>query len=221
MMKLCKLEPSQRVKERWLCYLENGDILRVTEREVVSFALYAGMELSDEVLTALEQAAGESKARAKALDLLSHKPLSRKELVDKLTAKPPRRRDGTEKPPAATAEQAEAVADWLTELGYLNDAEYARTVARHYSAKGYGERRVRDELYRRGVPRALWEEALSESREAEEGIDAFLEKRFRGRVPDQKELKRASDALARRGYRWNEIREGLNRFCDADIGIDD
>lgn len=201
--------------------MENGELLRVTEREVVSFALYAGMELSPELLRELEQAAGESKVRAKALDLISHKPLSRRELTDKLTAKLPRGRDGTEKPPVATAEQAERVADWLTELGYLNDAEYARTVVRHYSAKGYGERRVRDELYRRGVPRELWEEALSESREAEEGIDAFLEKRFRGKSPDQKELKRASDALARRGYRWNEIREGLNRFCDADIGIDD
>lgn len=220
-MKLCKLEPSQRVKERWLCFLENGEILRVTEREVVAYSLYAGMELSPETVETLSRAAGESQARGKALDLIARKPMSRKELVDKLTAKPPRGRDGTEKQPIATAEQAEEIADRLTELGYLNDAEYARTVVRHYSAKGYGERRVRDELYRRGVPRELWEDALEECRAPAEGVDAFLEKRFRGKNPDQKELKRASDALARRGYSWNEIREGLNRLYQADIGIDD
>lgn len=220
-MKLCKLEPSQRVKERWLCFLENGEILRVTEREVVSFALYAGMELSPAVLEELTAAAGESKVRAKALELISRKPMSRKELTDKLTTRPPRGRDGKEREPVATAEQAEEVAQRLTELGYLNDAEYARTVVRHYSGKGYGERRVRDELYRRGVPREYWEEALEECREPEDGIDAFLEKRFRGRTPDQKELKRASDALLRRGYRWNEIREGLNRLYDMQIDEDD
>ncbi|MDE6108467.1 MAG: RecX family transcriptional regulator [Oscillospiraceae bacterium] len=211
-MKITKLEPSQHVKERWLCYLEDGSLLRVTENEVVAFGLYAGMELSPARLGELQRSAGESKVKSKALDLIAHKPMSRKELVDKLTAKPPRKRDGTEREPVATPEQAHEVADWLEDLGYLNDAEYARTVAQHYSAKGYGERKVQDELFRRGVPRQYWPEAMEEAGEPEEGIDAFLEKRFRGRTPDQKELKRASDALARRGYRWNEIREGLNRY---------
>ena len=79
-------------------------------------------------------------------------------------------------------------------------------------AKGYGDRKVQDELFRRGVPRQYWPDAMEEAQEPGEGIDAFLEKRFRGRTPDAKDLKRASDALARRGYNWNEIREGLNRY---------
>ena len=211
-MKIMKLEPSQRVKDRWLCHLEDGSILRVTENEVVSFALYSGMDLSPERLEELQRTAGESRARGKALDLIARKPVSRKELVKKLTAKPPRKKDGTEREPIATQEQAETVADWLEDLGYLNDREYANTVVRHYSAKGYGDRKLRDELFRRGVPRELWTEVLEEAQEPEDGIDTFLQKRFRGGTPDQKDLKRAADALARRGYNWNEIREGLNRY---------
>ena len=211
-MKIMKLEPSQRVKDRWLCHLEDGSILRVTENEVVSFALYSGMDLSPERLEELQRTAGESRARGKALDLIARKPVSRKELVKKLTAKPPRKKDGTEREPIATQEQAETVADWLEDLGYLNDREYAKTVVRHYSAKGYGDRKLRDELFRRGVPRELWTEVLEEAQETEDGIDTFLQKRFRGGTPDQKDLKRAADALARRGYNWNEIREGLNRY---------
>ncbi len=211
-MKIMKLEPSQRVKDRWLCHLEDGSILRVTENEVVSFALYSGMDLSPERLEELQRTAGESRARGKALDLIARKPVSRKELVKKLTAKPPRKKDGTEREPIATQEQAETVADWLEDLGYLNDREYAKTVVRHYSAKGYGDRKLRDELFRRGVPRELWTEVLEEAQEPEDGIDTFLQKRFRGGTPDQKDLKRAADALARRGYNWNEIREGLNRY---------
>ena len=211
-MKIMKLEPSQRVKDRWLCHLEDGSILRVTENEVVSFALYSGMDLSPERLEELQRTAGESRARGNALDLIARKPVSRKELVKKLTAKPPRKKDGTEREPIATQEQAETVADWLEDLGYLNDREYAKTVVRHYSAKGYGDRKLRDELFRRGVPRELWTEVLEEAQEPEDGIDTFLQKRFRGGTPDQKDLKRAADALARRGYNWNEIREGLNRY---------
>ena len=211
-MTIVKLEPSQHVKERWLCWLEDGSLIRVTENEVVAFALYSGMELSDEARDRLEKAAGRSAVRSKALDYISHRPMSRKELIDKLTAKPPRKRDGTEREPLATPEEATEVADWLEGLGYLNDAEYAKTLARHYSAKGYGDRKVQDELFRRGIPRQYWPEAMEEAQEPREGIDAFLEKRFRGRAPDAKDLKRAADALARRGYNWGEIREGLNRY---------
>lgn len=217
-MKIAKLEPSQHVKERWLVWLDDGSLIRITENEVVAFALYAGMEISDELYDRLTEAAGRSAVRAKALDYIAARPMSRKELTDKLTARRPRGKDGRERPPLATPEQAVEAADWLEDLGYLNDAEYAKTVARHYSAKGYGDRRVRDELFRRGIPRQYWEEALLETQSPEDGVDDFLRKRFRGRVPDQKELKRASDALARRGYRWDEIREGLNRYG---AGIED
>ena len=44
-----------------------------------------------------------------------------------------------------------AIADRMEELGFLNDAAYAAQVVRYYSAKGYGERKLRDELYRRGI----------------------------------------------------------------------
>ena len=118
--------------------MEDGSCIRVTENEVVSFALYTGMEISDELYDRLTESAGRSAVRGKALDLISSRPMSRKELIEKLTARRPRGKDGRERPPFATAEQAGEVADWLEELGYLNDAEYARTVARHYSAKGYG-----------------------------------------------------------------------------------
>ena len=211
-MVIVKLEPSKHVKERWLCWLEDGSCIRVTENEVVAFALYSGMTVSDELYDRLTKAAGKSAVRSKALDYISTRPLSRKELIDKLTARRPRGKDGRERPPIADPEQAAEAADWLEELGYLNDAEYAKTVVRHYSAKGYGERKLKDELFRRGVSREHWEEALEEAQPPEDGVDAFLERRFRGRIPDQKELKKASDALARRGYRWDEIREGLNRY---------
>ena len=40
----------------------------------------------------------------------------------------------------------------------------------------------------------------------------MVEKRLRGRTPDRQELKKLSDALARRGYRWGEIHEALRRY---------
>lgn len=215
-MRISKLSPSARVKGRWLVCLEDGDLIRVGERQVADFSLYAGMELDEEGLRALREAAREGALREKALNYLSARPLSRHELVKKLSAPP---KAGAEEDFDREAAQAgaESVADWLEGLGYLNDGEYAKTLARHYAAKGCGARKIRDELFRRGVPREYWDGALEEAEGPEEAIDAFLQKKLAGRAPDRKELKRAADALARRGYRWDEISAGLRRYGAEDM----
>ena len=200
-MVIQELKPSRHVEGRWLAVLEDGSILRVGEGEVVEFALYAGKELSEEETERLQDAAHRSGLKSKAIELLMRKPQSRKELGRKLREW------------EATDEEIEAICDRMEELGYLNEPEYAGRIVRHYAAKGFGERKIRDELYRRGVPRELWDEALEQIEEEDNAaaIDAFLEKKLKG-SHDPKDVKRASDALARRGFPWPEISDALRRY---------
>ena len=146
---------------------------------MLDFSLHAGLELDDAAADRLLAAARKGRLREKALALLTARPMSRRELIDRLTACPRDR----EKPPLADEVQAAETADWLERLGLLNDAEYARTVVRHYSAKGYGPYKIRDELYRRGVARELWEDALAETADPCAAIDAFLVGHQRGAPP--------------------------------------
>lgn len=199
-MVIRELKPSKRVAGRWLAVLENGSILRVGENEVVDFALYAGKDLTGEEEQKLQEAARRSGLKEKALALLSRKPQSRRELERKLVQW------------EAGEEEISAICDRMEELGYLNDSEYARVVVRHYSTRGFGEKRLRDELYRRGIPRELWEAALNEAADTAPAIEAFLRKKLLGKTPDQKELQKLSAALARRGYAWSDIRDALSRY---------
>ena len=194
-----ELKPSRHVEGRWLAVLEDGSILRVGEGEVIDFALCAGKELSDEEAERLQAAARRSGLKAKAIELLMRKPQSRRELGRKLAEW------------EATPGEAETICDRMEELGYLNEEEYAGRIVRYYAAKGFGERKIRDELYRRGIPRELWDEALAQIEDSSGAIDAFLEKKLRG-SRNPKEVKKASDALARRGFSWSEISEALRRY---------
>ena len=188
-MVIQELKPSKRVRGRWLAVLEDGSLLRVGEGEVIQFALCAGRELTEEEAERLQAA-----VRTGGL-------MSRRELERKLESW------------EAAPEEATAICGRLEELGFLNDALYAEQVVRHYSAKGYGLRKLRDELYRRGVPRELWDEALERAEDPAEAIDAFLAKKLGDTPPeDRRAWKRASDALARRGYAWSDISEGLRRY---------
>lgn len=205
-MRIEELKPSKHVPGRWLAVMEDGSILRVGEGEVVDFALYAGKELTQEEAQTLTAAARRSGLKEKTLELLTRKPMSRKELERKLSDW------------EAGEEETAVLCDRMEELGFLNDAAYAVQVVRHYSQKGCGEHKLRDELYRRGVPRELWEDALAQAADPADAIDAFLQKKLAGKQPDRKEWKKVSDALVRRGYGWEEISAALRRYGAEEDG---
>lgn len=221
-MKIAKLEPSQHKTGRWLVWFEDGSLLRVGEGDVVALSLYEGKELDGQESEALTAAAEHSKLNERAVELLSARAMSRKELVDKLTAPTRRKKPGEDAPapdPDELAREREALrlcaeetADRLAQLGLLDDGEYARTVVRRYSAKGYGVRKLRDELYRRGVPRAYWEDALAQAEPGEDTLDEMVRRRLRGAEPTRENLKKTSDYLARRGFGWEEISAALRRY---------
>ena len=138
--------------------------------------------------------------RERALRLLDKRDYSRKMLLDKLTEKGAEESDALE------------VVDWLCEIGAVSDARYAELLVRHYAGKGYGPRRIRDELFRRGIEKDLWEEALSAMPEAEETVCRLLSGKLRGTACTPEDIRRAQNTLLRRGYSWEEIRTALERY---------
>lgn len=204
-MVIQELKPSQRVQGRWLAMLEDGSILRVGQQEIADFALYAGRELTEEEAAALTAGLRSRQMRERALELLSRKPQSRRELTRKLNEW------------GAGPEEADAVCDRMEELGYLNESAYAARIVEVYSARGFGEKKLRDELYRRGVPREEWDEALARVEDSTQAIDDFLQKKLTGWTGDRKQLQKVTAALARRGFSWSDIRDALARY---ETGID-
>ena len=83
-MVIQELKPSKRVQGRWLAVLEDGCILRVGEKEVVDFSLYAGKELGVDEAEALRSAARSSGLKEKTIGMLARKPMSRREAEQKL-----------------------------------------------------------------------------------------------------------------------------------------
>ena len=110
-------------------------------------------------------------------------------------------------------EHAQEAVQWLQELRLLDDRQAAEQIVRSGLSKGYGPARIRQMLYEKRIPKELWQEVLADLPEADEAIDHFLNKRFRGKTPDRAECKRATDALLRRGHSWSDIRRALERYA--------
>ena len=176
-----------------------GEEIKTTLNLVTDLRLYSGRELDGEELKELRAASASALARNRAMELLSRRPMSEKELIDKLIRK------------GEDEETAADCARWLRENGFLNDESYAAAVARHYAAKGYGPGRVRAELSRRGVDRELWDGTIAAMPENSEKMDRFIAARLTD-PEDREQVRKVSAALYRRGYSWEEIRSALRRF---------
>lgn len=181
-------------------YLEGGDLLRVTESELLHFGLYVGLDISPQTVVELRAAGLTSQTRIRAANMIGARPLSKKELQKKLCEK------------GASEDDASDAAEWLEQIGALDDRSYAALLACHYSAMGYGAARLRDEMHRRGVPRELWDEALSSAPEASIVIDRVIAQKTKGKSLDEKEKKKLSDMLLRRGFSWGEVKSALARM---------
>ncbi len=202
-MKIIELKASTKVKGRILVKLEEGTILRVSEQEILNFNLFEGKEISIEEAQELEQSGSTSALKTKAYDLISRKPLSRRDLSKKLQQW------------EASEEEIEEICDRFEELSLLDDEEYAKMLARHYHRKGYGEKKITQEFFQHGIDRDLWEEALAQLSPNEEAIDKFIAQKAKGNALEEKEVKKISAALGRRGFSWSEIREGLQRYDES------
>lgn len=201
-MRIERLEPSRRKKGRILAFLEDGSILKLTERELLAHGLRAGDELSEEQIAQLQRSFGESNAKAEGAAMLGRRAMSRADVEKKLREK------------GASERESSYAVEWLDAIGALDDAAYAAMLVRHYSARGYGAARWREELRRHGIERELWEEAMEAAPESGEIIAQFLRSRRYGQHSDEKETKRMTDALLRRGFSWSEIKSAMREYTD-------
>ena len=201
-MRIEEVKKSERKKGIFLVKLEDGDILRITEEELLRFGLRAGMELDEEALEAVKASMRASSAKVTAANMIGSRALSKRELTKRLVRR------------GSSASDAQAAADWLEDIGAVDDAGYAAALARHYGEKGYGPARVREELRRRGVDREKWDEALEELPDQTETLDRLIQKKCRGDLSDRREVRRVSESLMRRGFSWSEVKAALRRYTE-------
>jgi regulatory protein len=151
--------------------------------------LVEGAVFSPEQLDRARIAGERPLAIGRALNLLGYRARSEAELRERL------RRYGY------VEETIEGVVLRLEELGYVDDAEFAREKA-HEKARRYGPRRVSVELKKSGVGEDLVREVVDEEfagRSEVEEARAAAARRYNGRGSDA-EARRVYGFLVRRGY---------------------
>ena len=191
---LLKTTPD-RTGRYWIT-LETGKKMALYRQTVEDFALYSGKELSDEEWKSLQDHAGQMSAKMRAVRIVSASSVSKRDLEDRLVRK------------GEDPDQAKQAVQWMEDLHLVNDRNTAEQVVHSCISKGYGLQRAKQALYEKRIPKEYWDEVLEDYPDQMDKILSFLRSRL-DEDSDDREVKKAIDALLRRGHGYCTIREAL------------
>lgn len=192
---------------RYLVKLDDGSVLRLYRQTVEDYGLYTGKELSDEQMADLRRDAGKMSAKMRAVRIVAASSVSKDDLRQRLVRK------------GEDPDQAAEAVDWMADLKLIDDAQTAQQLVSRCAARGYGIAKAKQVLYEKRIPKAYWEDALADYPDQSEHILAFLRSRL-GSDADERQRKRAMDALLRRGHSYQEVRSVM-RQLDYDVFPED
>ena len=196
-MKVESLKTAPDRAGRYWVTFDDGSKMGLYRQTVEDFALYSGKELDEQEAEALRTATGQMSAKMRAVRIVSAASVSRRDLEARLVRK------------GEDPQQAKEAVAWMEDLHLVDDRATAEQVVSSCISKGYGLMRAKQALYEKRIPKEYWDEALADYPDQTEKITAFLKSRLDA-DSDEKQVRRAVDALIRRGHSYGTIRRALD-----------
>lgn len=196
-MKVESLKTAPDRAGRYWVTFDDGSKMGLYRQTVEDFALYSGKELDEQEAETLRTAAGQMSAKMRAVRIVSAASVSRRDLEARLVRK------------GEDPQQAKEAVAWMEDLHLVDDRATAEQVVSSCISKGYGLMRAKQALYEKRIPKEYWDEALADYPDQTEKITAFLKSRLDA-DSDEKQVRRAVDALIRRGHSYGAIRRALD-----------
>ena len=185
-------------------HIDGEYFLTVDNGYLAELGVFNGMDVDCEDIERLRVDIGVRRAYNKAVDLLSRRDHSRKELLDKLRQK-------------GYGEYAVEAIEKLNDYGYIDDRRFAQIFAEELvRLKSYGKKRVEQELYRKGIERDIICEVISECDFPSEKLAEIIERKYSRYLNDEKGVNKTVNALLRLGYTYTEIRDAIREITDRE-----
>jgi regulatory protein len=202
---------SPRKEGRFDLMLDGKDRGLVSLELIDRYQLRIGVELDDARRAEIDEGIATLATYDRALNMLAANPRSERELRRRLVQK------------GEPEARVDAALARLVASGVVNDETFARQFTRsRVLGRGASRRRVRDELFKRGVSGQAAAQAIAEVFEDEQVdetalVEAAARKKLRGlgSVDEVTRRRRLYAFLMRRGYDSAQIRDAIVRVVGA------
>lgn len=195
-MQITKVAPAAKTPGRYNIFVDGQYSFSLDELQLVQAGLHSGLAIDEEQLAKFRNESEFGKNYIRAIDLISRRLRSEKEIRDYARRK------------SWTADNTERVIERLKARGYLNDKVFAESFVRaRQNAGKYSRRRIELDLRRKGIADSIVKEVLHDEVSDTDALRKLIAKRVK-RYDDPAKLKAY---LLRAGFNYDDI----NREIDA------
>jgi len=205
-MKITAIETQKKNKNRCSVFIDGEFVFGMLETDAYLLGLKEGNEISPDELLKLKESVVLTDAKNLALKYLSYSMRTKREVVTKL------------KTYEFSEELIHEVIDFLEQHRYLDDTNYAEKYIAEKLKAGYGEWRIKQELFRRGIDAEIINSCLEENEEdATEKILSLLERKIKSETEEEfnkKERQKIYNFLNSRGFGYDDTKSALRLYWE-------
>ena len=198
-MRITNLKPS--TKGNIILYTDDKYVCHLHPEIVVKYGLFVNKNIDIDFINELIEESNLHYANQKALNLISYKERSKKELIEKLSK-------------SFDDISATKIADKMENLGLVNDERLAKIYIEDYIfRKRYSINKTKYEIEKKGIDKNIIEDVLdSIDIDESENVEYLLSTKYKNKLNNEKDLKKVINSLLRMGYGWSIINSVMRKL---------
>ncbi|MDR1300517.1 MAG: RecX family transcriptional regulator [Candidatus Nomurabacteria bacterium] len=196
-MTITKIAPAVKTEGRYNVFVDDKFAFSLSETQLIEAGLKKGQVVSEDEVARLKSESDFGKNYIRAVDLISRRLRSEKEIRDYAWRK------------QWTPENRDRVIERLTERGYLNDEKFAESFTHsRATTKNLSRRKMAQELMKKGLEKDLIEKTLQNSAEYDEkqALQNLVAKK-RDKYDSEQKL---TAYLVRQGFSYDDVKNALS-----------
>jgi regulatory protein len=205
-VKITKIIPAVKTAGRYNVFVDDKYSFSLDETQLVKIGLKKGDEISEERLAELKGESDFGKNYIRAVDLVSRRLRSEREIRDYAWRK------------QWSKENIEKVVERLHERGYLNDEKFAESVVRsRANLRNYSNRKMELELMKKGINREIIAKVMADSEDFNE--DQALKNLVAKKRKNYDSQQKLIAYLARQGFSYDKIKAELAELEEGHCNV--
>ena len=197
---------TQKSPSVWELQLADGRCYEIDHTCVLEYALLDRLEIDEKTLQQMQVSLCHRHAMQQAIRWLNFRPYTYKAMFQRLA-------------PQYGESVSFAVLKRLTEMGLINDYQYAQQMARSaVERKGYGLRRAGEMMRQKGVPKNVIAAVLQPYEETTiERLLQVITRHYAEKLADPSDrqmIQRVKAALVRKGYSFSEVNAAVQQYWE-------
>ena len=192
--------PQVNSTSRFSVFIDGEFAFGISDFDLYTLRLSKGDEITEEKMAEIESLLDNDKCKNYAIDLVSRKMYTEKEIRTKMMHK------------EFSQTAIDSVIDILKEYGYINDEAYATIYCEHYMQK-YGVKKLEFELKNKGISSEIIENALLGVKN-DDTLEEMIRKKVGTKELDYKEYSKTIRYFLSKGFEYDTIQSILTKLRD-------